>query len=192
MSDEGDCGDGSGRGNGRDEAGGAARSNTLFVNRRVQLVTLAAHHRVPTIYPYRAFVESGGLMSYAPPSTDPNRQAGIYVGRILKGEKPTDLPVMRPTKFEFVINLQTAGLLGITIPPTLYALADEVISTASLLLDRLVSAQQNRWGYRKTERRGGLAVYDHLVFHRKLHREIARLLAAQNAIDIGGGTTKVV
>ena len=102
-------------------------SNTLFGNRRVQLVTLAAHHRVPTIYPTRVFVESGGLMSYGPTNTESGRQAGIYAGRILKGEKPSDLPVMLPTKFEFVINLQTAGLLGITIPPTLLAIADEEI-----------------------------------------------------------------
>jgi putative ABC transport system substrate-binding protein len=101
-------------------------SDLLFYNRRVQLVTLVAHHRVPTIYPNRVFVESGGLMSYAPINDEP-RQVGIYTGRILKGEKPTDLPVMLPTKFEFVVNLQTAGLLGITIPPTLLSIANEVI-----------------------------------------------------------------
>jgi putative ABC transport system substrate-binding protein len=102
-------------------------STALFVQRRVQVVTLAAHYRMPAIYPRREFAEIGGLMSYGSDLADQYRQIGIYTGRILKGEKPADLPVMRPTKFDFVINMQTAKVLGLTIPETLLATADEVI-----------------------------------------------------------------
>jgi ABC-type uncharacterized transport system substrate-binding protein len=101
--------------------------DSFFTGRPVQFVTLAAHHRIPVAYTQRDFVEAGGLMSYGSDIPDMYRQVGVYTGQILKGVKPVDLPVVQSTKFEFLINLQTARTLGLEVPNSLQLLADEVI-----------------------------------------------------------------
>jgi putative tryptophan/tyrosine transport system substrate-binding protein len=99
----------------------------FFFGRRDLIVALAAHQKIPAIYYVREFAQAGGLMAYGNNVTDLYRQVGIYVGRVLKGEKPAELPVIQATAFEFVINLKTAKTLGLTVPNTLLVTSDEVI-----------------------------------------------------------------
>src|SRR5215471_3379283 len=113
-------------------AGGSNRGlitvgTPLSINNRDLIISLAARHRLPAVYPYRFFVTDGGLISYGPDPVDLNRQAAGYVDRILKGEKPADLPVQSATKYELVINLKTAKAIGLTVPPSLLSRTDEII-----------------------------------------------------------------
>jgi len=102
-------------------------NDTFLTSRRVQLVHLATRHAIPTSYTVRDFAEVGGLMSYGVNITDALRQVGVYAGRMLKDAKPADLPVVQSSKFELVINAVTARMLGLTVPPSLLSVADEVI-----------------------------------------------------------------
>ena len=112
---------------GKSNAGLIIVTSAVAVVHRERIITLAAKHRMPAVYPFLSFTTSGGLLSYGPDSVDPYRRAAGYIDRILKGEKPADLPVQFPTKYELTINLRTAKALGLEVPPTLLARADEVI-----------------------------------------------------------------
>ena len=112
----------------QERAGALAVGASLYLfTRRYQIVTLAAHYSIPTIYQRREFAQAGGLVSYGTDIAGTFRQVGIYAGRTLKGEKPADLPVMQPTKYEFVINLRTAKALGLEVSQDMLSIADEVI-----------------------------------------------------------------
>jgi putative ABC transport system substrate-binding protein len=102
-------------------------TNPFYEGRRDEIVALATRYSVPTLYPWREYSVAGGLISYGTSFTESYRQAGLYVGRILKGEKPADLPVVQATKFELLVNIKTARSLGLTVPPSVLVAADEVI-----------------------------------------------------------------
>jgi ABC-type uncharacterized transport system substrate-binding protein len=102
-------------------------TNPFYEGRRDQIVALAKRYSVPVLYPWREYSAAGGLISYGTSFTESYRQAGLYVGRILKGEKPADLPVVQATKFELLVNVRTAKALGLTVPPSILIAADEVI-----------------------------------------------------------------